>query len=171
MGSGQIFRLRAIGSHIVELPCRSVARHFPLSVANRGAFGILKKQGLRARDRLSLECRQEAHAIRWRDIDLLRLTGKFCAGDIEHGGHDVNQVGRLPVPTGLRFNHCRPVNQERGADAALETVGLIFAQRRVADRRPAGAVADETRHAAHGSIGVIIVDLGAFRAGPVVREE
>src|SRR5262249_51237094 len=64
------------------------------------------------------------------------------AGDVEAGGHDVDQVPRLAPELVLCGDSGRPVGDEGGADAAFVYPVLVLAEGRVADVRPAAAVGD-----------------------------
>src|SRR4051794_40937681 len=63
-----------------------------------------------------------------------------CSGEVDTGGHNVYQVGRLRADRG-RFDVTRPTHDERGRDSALVHPVLVHPEWRVRGIGPGNTVA------------------------------
>ena len=92
-------------------------------------------------ERLSLERRQQTHALD-RDRGAAGATcGVRGAGGVERGRHQIDDVGGFAHDAAAVGDPRRPVDDQRGSDAPFVDPVLVEAERGVAGVGPVGAVA------------------------------
>lgn len=183
---GEVVEFGAVILHVVELPWTALGGdEFPIALAEGSVGGEVEVKGLVGFPLFAAEDGEEGTALEGVDLAGSNLFGVVGAGDIEEGGHEVDDVGGLVGEGaglggpggGVRSDAAcevhtlegfRGVDDEGGGDAAFVLILFVEAEGGVAGVGPADVVGPVR----FGVPGIEFLVPGAFEgAGSVVGAE